>query len=339
MIRSSVKAFLGSIRLNHNGAIGGYHELALPQYGTLYHDHSYRFQSARAAFQVLLRNIKPKLVWIPKYTCDAIIEPLQNEGIRYAWYDLDFDLGIKNNISLKDDEYILYVNYFGLCDKQVERLLSLVSPSRVILDFSQAFFNKKWPKALATIYSPRKFFGVPDGGFLETKVSIHLPNQQDVDSLERMDYLLKRLCMEPENGYMDYQHAEFSLSNLEPKKMSRLTERLLQSIDFEKVKKGRCNNFIFLEESLRKYNYFDFSVSQNISPLCYPFMTTDNGLKEYLIKHRVFVPTYWHDAIDRVGHEWAGKMIHNLLPLPIDHRYGIQEMTRISKLVVEGLGE
>jgi len=311
----------------------------LSQYGTLYHDHSYRFQSARAAFQALLQHIKPKLVWVPKYTCDAIIEPLQHEGIKYAWYNLDLDLAIKSDVSLKEGEYILYVNYFGLSDHHIEKLFRSIPPERVILDFSQAFFSKKWTKALATIYSPRKFFGVPDGGMLETKLPIKLPSQQDDCSVERMTHLLKRLCMEPEDGYIDYQHAESSLSNCNPRKMSRLTERLLQSIDFEKAKKRRYENFIFLEESLRKYNCFDVSVSPNLSPLCYPFMTTDNRLKEYLIKHRVFVPTYWHDAIDRVDHEWADKMIHNLLPLPIDHRYGLQEMMRISELVVEGLGE
>ena len=62
---------------------------------------------------------------------------------------------------LPEDCDVLYVNYFGLCDENVERLLQEVPKEKLIIDNSQALFALP-SNAMATIYSIRKFIGVPD---------------------------------------------------------------------------------------------------------------------------------------------------------------------------------
>jgi len=52
------------------------------------------------------------------------------------------------------------------------------------------------------------------------------------------------------------------------------------------------------------------------------------------VKARIFVATYWHDAIDRVSDEWAERMVINLLPLPIDQRYGPHDMERLVSVIL-----
>ena len=66
-------------------------------------------------------------------------------------------------MQLREGGWLLYVNYFGICQHQERQVLERFGASRVVLDRSQAFFADPID-CLATIYSPRKFFGVPTEG-------------------------------------------------------------------------------------------------------------------------------------------------------------------------------
>ena len=48
-------------------------------------------------------------------------------------------------------------------------------------------------------------------------------------------------------------------------------------------------------------------------------------------REQIFVPTYWPDVLQRrgVGCEVSLNFAKNLIPFPIDHRYGAVEMQRI----------
>jgi len=150
--------------MNHP-AIGGYFELELPAAASDYHAGALRLQSARAALLLLLQQGKPSAVWLPWYLCQSMLEPLQACGIAIRRYALDAQLQPAQLPPLASGEWLLYVNYFGLCDAAVERLLAHYPAGQLIIDQSQAFYSPARP-CLANIYSPRKFFGVPDGGYL-----------------------------------------------------------------------------------------------------------------------------------------------------------------------------
>jgi hypothetical protein len=231
------------------------------------------------------------------------------------------------------DDWLLYVNYFGICNNQVAQLLQRLSPDQVVLDFSQSFFSRPASDALATIYSPRKFFGVPDGGLLISRIPVSHPETQDTGSFGRISHLMRRLGDSPEAGYAEYQHAEESLAECEPKQMSKLTERILSSIDFDSVSKKRRENFLFLHKELGKDNQLSVDASSITAPLCYPLLTGDSGLRGKLINKRIFISTYWTDAISRISDEWTEKLVRNLLPLPIDQRYEQNDMERLLSVI------
>lgn len=319
-------------------SIGGYFELELPRYGAPYHESAYRYQSARAAFRAIVTAHRPAKIWMPKYICNAMLLPLEEENIEWGWYDVDHTFGITDGLVLNEDEWLLYVNYFGVCDRQVEDILDRFPAERIVLDCSQAFFSRPSKSAIATIYSPRKFFGVPDGGLLLTDSPIVLPEEQDVDSIDRMAHLLKRLSGSPETGYEDYRLAEDALDMCFPRRMSALTERLLDAIDYVGARTRRHENGVFLHERLKNTNLLELDYGMIQSPLCYPYLTESMSLRTKLIDNRIFLPTYWNDAIKRVGDDWADVMIQKLLPIPIDHRYGKTEMEYVVKCIVEHTG-
>lgn len=314
-------------------AIGGYFELELPGGNSFYHDDALLYQSARGAFRALLKVEQPKRVLVPAFVCDSMLSPLIDEGIEYLWYDLDESLDVPDSINLNNNDLLLYVNYYGVCQAQVEHLIERYPPKQIVLDFSQAFFDPPRHQVLATIYSPRKFFGVPDGGMLITKAEVDSPMDADTGSINRMTHLLKRLYEQPEISYPDYLQAEKSLEDSTPKTMSGLTKRLLESVDYKHAQEKRKENFSYFHSRLGLINEFLVDESRLEAPLCYPLITNIKGLRHYLIQNRIFVPTYWQDASERVSRSWNEKMIEGLLPIPLDQRYGKQDLKRIVTLI------
>lgn len=313
--------------------IGGYFGLELPAQRDLLHSGLRGFQSARAAFLALLLAGKPKKVWMPRYICNSMLAPLWKAGIECAWYDLTDALEVEDGVKLKDGEWLLYVNYFGLCGAKVETLMQRIPPAQVVVDYSQSFFSPPHRQALATIYSPRKFFGLPDGGLLYSQIPVPPPDETASTSFMRMEHLLKRLEDSPEAGYTAYLKAEESLNDLEPKRMSQLTERILGSIDFESVRKIRKRNFKNLMGLLGENSMITGGMNEADVPLCYPYRSSDLNLRDRLTCNRIYVATYWTDALDRLNTDQANRLVRDFFPIPIDQRYTEADMKRIASII------
>lgn len=319
------------------GPIGGYFELELPaQNKVRYLDAKY-FQSARACFYALLLKGRPTKVWLPFFNCDAMLGPLRAAGIEYDFYSIANDFSIADDVPLKDGEWLVYVNYFGLCTTKQQEILKKYNPAQIIFDHAQAYFSPPLD-CLATIYSPRKFFGVPDGGLLITSLNI-VEDGDDCGSFDRVTHLLKRASDTPESGYLDYQLAEKTLENFSLAKMSKLSRRILSSGDTDIAVVRRNENYEYLRSRLGHYNELDFDVSPLDGPLCYPFLSSRiYGGHEVLSKHRIYVPTYWPEVKRRCSSSSVEFYLSSmLLPLPCDQRYDSREMDYIVSILEEVL--
>lgn len=313
----------------HNG-IGGYFGLELDRRAGQWHQAARRFQSARAAFLSLLRIGRPARVWIPWFVCDNLLEPLRMSGVRAERYSIDDSLTIDRTVRVGADDWLLYVNYFGLRDAEVVQVLMRFPPQRVIIDNAQAFYSMPH-NCLATIYSPRKYFAVPDGGLLFTNLDVQEPERMDHSSLARCSHLLIRASEGPEAGYDSFVAAEKSLALQEPLRMSRLTAAMLGSIDFKAAQNRRRDNFSRLHAALNSSNLLNVELDKTSVPLCYPYRTSRSGLREALISARVFVPTYWPEvaagASDIPASDRA--LATEILPIPCDQRYSSDDMDTI----------
>lgn len=315
-------------------AIGGYLELELPQAVHRLYPDAVKFQSARAAFHALLQAGKPGCVWLPKYICNAMPDVLRTLCIDCRFYDLDPQLNVASSVVLREGDWLLYVNYFGVCKRQEEALSGRFNSSQLIFDHSQAYFSPPGP-GLATIYSPRKFFGIPDGGLLLSTLAIGEPQQRDVNSLSRCAHLLARLYSGPEAGYPAFQQAEETFHDSRPMGMSTMSRRLIASIDDEAVRRRRNANFHFLHNRLQHANKMQFAVADVEGPLCYPFFTGAPHLRETLITERIFVPTYWPEVIDRTeSGSFERELVNNCLPIPCDQRYDETALARVADILL-----
>ena len=311
-------------------AIGGYFELELPK-GTHYHKDAIRLNSAKNCFEYLLLARKCKKVYIPYYTCSVMLHPLRKLGVKYEFYHINELLEPVVLPKLETDEAFLYTNYFGLKQDCVNRLAEVYG-NQLMVDNAQAFYSEP-VQGIDTFYSPRKFFGVPDGAYLYTEKRLEQEFEQDV-SYGRMSHLLKRIDLGAEAGYQDFRNNDETLSNQDIKWMSKLTESLLLGIDYEAAKQKRRDNYAFLNGVLKDSNLIHFELDNKAVPLVYPFLAGDDALRQRFIENKVFVATYWPNV-----REWTSDgmleriLMDKLIPIPIDHRYERDDMERIIRIV------
>jgi len=84
--------------------IGGFLELELPNPSKSFHKNAISFSTGRACLNFILQQVKPKMIYIPYYTCDAVIEPIQINNIKFKYYSLNNNLR-PDEIILNDNEY------------------------------------------------------------------------------------------------------------------------------------------------------------------------------------------------------------------------------------------
>ncbi len=312
--------------------IGGYFELELARKSE-YHHKAIHLNSGRNAFKYILTSQNIQKVYIPSYICDSIVEPLQEAKIEYEFYNIDKNFEIVNNITLQANERILYANYFAMKNEYIEKLVKFYK-DKLIIDNTQAFFELPM-KNIDTVYSPRKFFGVSDGGYLYSNVRIDEKFIRD-ESFDFTSQLIGRIERNASNYYDQYQEAEQRLVGQPIKAMSAITSKILNSIDYENIKQIRERNFYFLHSELKRYNLLKISSSESFIPFVYPLLIDFEGLREKLIDNKIYIAKYWNEVLTRekVNADEVS-LVNNLLPLPIDQRYNLSDMRRIVNIIKE----
>ena len=310
--------------------IGGYFELEL-QKKVEYHNEPLKLNSGRNAFKYILKVRTPKKVFIPNYICNSVIEPLEELKINYEFFNIDENFEIVQDVILKENEMIFYVNYFALKSNYIKSLVDKYS-DKLIIDNTQAFFEKPL-KGIDTIYSPRKFFGVSDGGYLSTNKFLDEDLEQD-ESYASSIQILGRMDKNASTFYDDYQKAEQRLINQPIKQMSKLTQNILSSIDYEDVIKRRKENFDYLHKELENMNLIKIESDLEFVPFVYPLMIKDESLRQKLIEKKIYIAKYWNEVLDRKNVSDIEKdFVNGILPLPVDQRYDLDDMKKIMKII------
>lgn len=308
---------------------GGYFELELADFGGENYPAAYGFNSGRNALRALILARKIKKLCLPYYICGDVIDAIKREGVECRFIDINYDFSV-NMTAVKKDEYFLCVNYFGVCDQFVKRLSE--HSSRLIVDNSQAFFS--FQEGIDTIYSPRKFFGVPDGGYLLTDAVVE--NYPPSQSFSNCNHLLARADVDANCGYSLFLNNEKRIADEPIMAMSTLTKKLLSQIDFKSSMEKRKKNFQYLHSRLNKYNSMDLNSTENSAPMAYPLLNDSSDLRELLIENKIYVAQYWKEVANFAPVNSISYAIsRSLVALPSDHRYSLTDMKFVADIVEE----
>lgn len=262
--------------------IGGYFELELKQGEEKFHSTRYRLKSGRSSLHFIFAHVKPSRVYLPYYTCDALLEPVINYEIPYSFYSIDKNLEIQDPPVLKANELIVYVNYFDIKRNYVSQLSNIYS-DKLIVDCTQSFFLKGNDKSWF-FNSCRKFFGVPDGSDMYVPAGYDLLNEYEALAPNTgflTDHLLLRFNGNTEKGYPFFQQNEV-LNDSALFKMSKLSDHLLSHVQFSDTIQLRKRNFNYLHNKLKFTNLLDAGDPIEPAPVFYPYLPEQFIEKKFL---------------------------------------------------------
>jgi len=301
--------------------IGGY--LGLEAFsGREYHEDAAAVNSGRNALLYVLKVRGYRKIYIPRFLCDSVRALCLREGVAFEEYAVGRDFRPCFAGMPGPGEAVYIVNYYGqISDRE---LLDMQRHwGRVIVDNVQDFFRRPLT-GVDTVYSCRKFFGVPDGGYAACEGK--LPLEKDA-SRDRMRHILGRYEVTGSAFYADFQKNDEIFYDLPLRAMSPVTRNILRGVNYDAVRQKRNENYAVLAAALDRKNPLRLTAPDG--PYCYPFYC-ENGmaLKKKLAQEKIYVSTLWPD-VDSPAGSVEKDYAENILPLPVDQRYGREDMERI----------
>ena len=121
--------------------------------------------------------------------------------------------------------------------------------------------------------------------------------------------------------------------------MSQLTEAILRGKGYAQLLQIRRTNFNYLHSHLQDKNrlssLLDAKMQQSFEcPLIYPFFAEDPSLRQKLITEKIFVAQYWPNVLEWCKPEDTEyELTSHIIAIPIDQRYGKEDMDRIINLI------
>ncbi len=308
--------------------IGGYIELDTYN-GKMFHEDAAALNCGRHCLTYLIRSMKIKRIFLPEFVCDSVISACRRECVQIRFYPVNRQL--RPVISRQaHGEWVYVINYYGqLGSQEIEKIREKYE--NLIVDNTHAYFQMP-VKGTHTLYSCRKYFGVPDGAFLYSAVPLKETLKESV-SFKHMQFLLGRYEKSAPEFYGEYRENNERFEHEPLMLMSRLTKNLLSAVDYEGVKEKRTANFIYLHERLRDINRMELVPYDGA--FMYPLYIRNGEIfRKILAEKRIYIPLLWPDVFRRCRKgSVAYDMAQNILPLPIDQRYGFKEMEYLYETV------
>ena len=317
--------------------IGSFIGLDLKNSGEFYNGETdlARLNSARAGIYHSCRLYNCTSILIPHYLCPEVRRFLLNHGIEVIPYFISESFE-PIDITQKKNQAVLLVNYFGIL--ALNKMSEIAGHyQNVIIDNSAAFYADPIVGCY-NVYSPRKFFGVPDGCYVIGKNATKFVDgyQQDFSS-KTATFLMKRLEYSTHETYNERMVNEDRINQSDILKMSVLSKSLLMNIDYSSIAEKRSSNYQIAHRIFGKINKYDPSKlsDSRCVPMIYPFVMEDADLTERLKSNKIFVGRLWKHVIDDVPDYSIEAFLSRYLdPIPIDQRYEREHLLFIYDCIV-----
>lgn len=301
-----------------------------------------------------------KEVLIPAFTCQTVITPFEEAGWKCYYYGINKNLRIDiTHLMVTIESFnvsLLVVHpYFGmeLSETEIKALQYLSDKGiQIILDLTQCIFsNKTYPFVTYTVGSYRKWFSIPDGGFLlksQNTKNILQPSMENTEFSEREIAAMYLRGQYFGNG--DKRTKDISIrlskeadhiidSNVSPHSISKVAYNLLLTQDIDQNKNSRlCNcKFLFthIKNSEKISKVYQYIEAVTTPPLYFVIYVDDRlALQRLLIQDSIYAPIIWPVEDENVLiNEEVRYIYKHLLAIPCDQRYDINDMQRVVEII------
>lgn len=312
--------------------IGGFLSFELNGQSDL-HQNGLGFNTARSALFALLEyaastSTRKLRIGLPAFLCPDVLQILGERSLNLSieTYNLSDDL--QPNYNPSDLDVFYYYNVFGLLRPPKAKLAKWM-----IVDNAHAFFEPP-NAAFHTIYSARKFLGVPDGAFLYSDAPIIESPQ--AESWHQSVHLLRRVDTDAASAYSAFREAEDALATSPVRGISRLSKAIIRAADAGFITNVRRANFEILHRGLKKRNELSRHVENALGrdtfvPFMYPFLNPNGAkVRRRLLDRLIYCPTLWAELSSSPETSLFEKHLSiNTVHLPIDQRYTTDDMNFI----------
>lgn len=338
-IELSLQGFIGEIMKNEFGGClpkEAFIRNEAEKVNDLWH-YSLKMNSGRSAIYVAALHSHCTVVYLPRYTCPTVREFLLERQISVKEYGLTCEF-LPDVLEIESNALLVWVNYVGCMRNSTVQAVCRRYGAQLLLDHCQAFFDEPVP-GIYNVYSLRKFIGVPCGSLLfHSQFCDTLPHFMDElpYSSAADEFLEIAACSGSNAAYPAYCRNEESLRH----SLGRMPEsvaHIIPLLDLTTIQNKRRENFLALHDKLGAVNIFCAEFSGN-SSFMYPLLIERDGLREVLIDRHIYCPTWWRRVLslpEATGFERF--LTKNLIPLPVDQRYSISDMSDMADIILEEL--
>lgn len=288
--------------------------------------HTAAFSTARSALAALLRQQQPRRLWLPAYVCQTVLDAAA--GAPVSWYPVDGRL--QPDLSgARPGDAVLVVDYFGR-SALAERRPDLF----VIEDRAQAIDPDGPAFGDVLLYSPRKLFGVGDGGLLVSNQPLPAPDDPGDEALwAPNDARVADPDGQNPGGWRPVFIAREAGFEPDGRAMSGRTLAALQGVDWRAEAAARRANWTTLASGLAEWALWP-QPDVPFTPLAYPVLADDTAaMSAWLADHRIWAPRHWAEIPSPQSFTAAHDLARRCLSLPLDGRYGAEDMGRIVQAV------
>lgn len=315
-----------------------------------------------ALYLVALNRIDPEespTVLMPAYCCRSMVDPFLKAGWNVAYYPLNENLTVKLEV-VKDlftavrPKAFLSMNYYGAASTKtaLEWIKSSHPDCICIEDFSHCTFSLDWiynPMVDYYVSSIRKSIGVCDGAVIISKEPLdesvvitgttEFVVDREVSQWEKARYHFTKdqavkeaylARLRKQEGALDHSEGVYRISGM--------GKTQLDSVNGAEIRFARQKNMEHILSLLGgKIEVVpDIEKSLEGAPFSFPILVKDRDEVQRQLRDKgVYAPVLWPIPLEaRAICPVSARMADQMLSIPIDQRYGYDDIEDIARIVL-----
>lgn len=330
--------------------------------------------SGREAIELALISLERerpdirKRCLLPAYMCDCVFLPFLHRGWELVFYSVDRELEAAGEeifrLALEHDPGLIFIHpYYGAdtCAGLRRQLAGLRRSGVLVMeDVTQSYYLEEAGKdADFVVGSLRKWYAVPDGGFVASDIPLaedvletgeEYARERLVPLVQKWEYLKekeRRTGGALTAGWLprkaEYLKRNRNLENALDcyqgvRRISRISAEILSRVDEEGARRRREENYHALYQHIcgMKRLWAILPENETHAPLYLPvYVKERDSLQRFLAGYGIYAPVLWSVGEENKDFlQGDGTYIfEHMLALPIDQRYDAGDMEQLAEVL------
>ena len=332
--------------------------------------------SGREAIELALISLERerpdirKRCLLPAYMCDCVFLPFLHRGWELVFYSVDRELEAAGEeifrLALEHDPGLIFIHpYYGAdtCAGLRRQLAGLRRSGVLVMeDVTQSYYLEEAGKdADFVVGSLRKWYAVPDGGFVASDIPLaedvletgeEYARERLVPLVQKWEYLKEKEKERRTGGALtagwlprkaEYLKRNRNLENALDcyqgvRRISRISAEILSRVDEEGARRRREENYHALYQHIcgMKRLWAILPEKETHAPLYLPvYVKERDSLQRFLAGYGIYAPVLWPVGEENKDFlQGDGTYIfEHMLALPIDQRYDAGDMEQLAEVL------